>query len=91
MTRYELAKKQVKARQNNQMGLLGFLLVLGTFYVAGTGVWTQMVKGTRSLRNMFKSLEKPDRSLKALGEQVAKDEVQEVISHTPFDNEDSRE
>ncbi|MBQ4472374.1 MAG: hypothetical protein II942_03950 [Alphaproteobacteria bacterium] len=73
MTRYELARKQVKARKNGNQGMFMFLLAVGGLYVAGSALSAHLGSLHHSMRGAIKMAIQKGASV------LAKDDVQKVV------------
>ena len=78
MTRTQLARKQVKARQKGNMGLFFFLMAIGGFMLSGQTILSQASKMGHSLKSQLKNLS-GEKVFKELGRQVTKDDIQFVV------------
>ena len=77
MTRYELARKQVRARQNGNTGLFWFLLAVGGLYMAGGAVGTHFQTLRHSIKSGIETLMNRGVFQNA-SKQLAKEDVQKV-------------
>ena len=78
MTRYQLARRQVQARQNGQTGLFRFLLAVGCFCMAGGAIANQIRQVGHAFRSGNISSSLKTNPLQKTGRFLAEDAHQHV-------------